>query len=288
MGISDKRFLATVLGSILLLSGCEEGASFNPFENFGQKNATQAASAQPTEGDGPATIEREVEAPDVFQTSEAGLWDGRPSLGGVWVAHPNVASPERVMIRNLDNGKFVVGALFRRELQNPGPKLQVSSDAAAELGLLAGAPTQLSVVALIREVVEVEPPKPEPILGGDDIEQTSLDPVATLAAAAIDAADSDQVKPQPRPVTETSTPAVTSNLAKPFVQIGIFSMKANADQTADLLRASGIIPTVKTFDTNGKPYWRVVVGPAATTAERTSLIKKVNGLGFGDAYAVTN
>ena len=35
-------------------------------------------------------IEQYVETPGVFTVSEDGVWDGRQSLGGVWVAHPNV------------------------------------------------------------------------------------------------------------------------------------------------------------------------------------------------------
>jgi hypothetical protein len=63
----------------------------------------------------------DVEAPEVFDITDAGLWDGRPSLGGVWVAHPDATDPERVMIRNTETGSFVIGALFRRERENPGP-----------------------------------------------------------------------------------------------------------------------------------------------------------------------
>ena len=33
---------------------------------------------------------RDVERPDIFSVTENALWDGRPSLGGVWVAHPDV------------------------------------------------------------------------------------------------------------------------------------------------------------------------------------------------------
>jgi len=88
-------------------------------------------------------VEHDVEAPDAFQYTGEGLWDGRPSLGGVWVAHPDVTDPERVIIRNQANGKFVIGALFRRERETPGPALQVSSDAADALGMLAGAPATL-------------------------------------------------------------------------------------------------------------------------------------------------
>jgi hypothetical protein len=73
-------------------------------------------------------VERDVEAP--FQVTEAGLWDGRPSLGGVG-SPIRRREPERVIIRNQTNGTFVIGALFRRERDNPGPSLRVSSDAAA-------------------------------------------------------------------------------------------------------------------------------------------------------------
>jgi hypothetical protein len=89
----------------------------------------------------------------VFDVTDAGLWDGRPSLGGVWVAHPDATDPERVMIRNTETGSFVIGALFRRERENPGPRFQISSDAAAALDILAGAPTELQVIALRREEV---------------------------------------------------------------------------------------------------------------------------------------
>ena len=101
-------------------------------------NATGMGAADAMTTDGMSLVERDIEAPEVFSVNEAGLWDGRPSLGGVWVAHPTVTDPERVIIRNTANDKFVIGALFRRELENPGPALQVSSDAAEALGLLAG------------------------------------------------------------------------------------------------------------------------------------------------------
>ena len=292
-GVARLVVLAAGIG---LLGACEEGKKFSPFKGNGQKPAASAkASAEPT------IVEREVEAPDVFQAQEDGLWDGRPSLGGIWVAHPDADDPERVVIRNLDNGRFVVGALFRRERDNPGPRLQVSSDAAAELGMLAGSPTQLSVVALIRETVEIMPEVETPVdPTTDTIDEATLDPVASIAAAAIDAAEAGGVKPEPRPeggatTAAAATPAPapapappTGGLTKPYIQIGIFSVKANADQTADLLRNSGVVPTVKTFESNGKTYWRVIVGPVGTSADRSELIKKVKGLGFADAYPVSN
>ncbi len=130
--------VALVLGG--LLAGCvdSEGAAVTPF--------APAASAKPG-GD--------IEAPEVFQTTDTALWDGRPSLGGIWVASPDAVDPERVLMENLATGLTVEGALFRRERDNPGPALQLSSDAAEALGVLAGQPVELRVTALRRAEPEV-------------------------------------------------------------------------------------------------------------------------------------
>jgi cell division protein FtsN len=138
-------------------------------------------------------IERDVEAPDVFQVEDAGLWDGRPSLGGVWVAHPNVEDPERALIRNTATGATVIGALFRRERDNPGPRFQVSSEAANALGLLPGAPTEIAVTALRLQRVELEiDPAPAPAPTAAD-ETLTIAPVASADAAPAAGAPAGQV-----------------------------------------------------------------------------------------------
>ena len=127
----------------------------------------------------------DVQAPEVFQVTEEGLWDGRPSLGGVWVAHPDVADPERVLIRNEATGATVVGALFRRERDVPGPALQVSSDAAEALAMLAGAPEVLSVTALRREAA-APPDEPERVEGLAEAQALAVEPVAASALPPAD------------------------------------------------------------------------------------------------------
>lgn len=266
------------LAAVLFVAACEDTGGFNPFK-------PKAETAEVAGGSAPVkTVERDVEAPEIFQVTEAGLWDGRPSLGGVWVAHPEVKDPERVVIRNPGNGKFVIGALFRRERENPGPRLQISSDAAEALGMLAGQPVNLNVTALRREEVPEAPVgQAETVPAPDAIEETALDPIAS-AAAAIEAAEA----PAPaKPAKPTPTPA-PSGLAKPYIQIGIFSVETNASNTATAMRTSGIIPTVKKQTSSGKTFWRVIVGPVRTTSERAGLLKKIKGAGFTDAYAVTN
>ena len=85
-----------------------------------------------------------------------------------------------------------------------------------------------------------------------------------------------------------AAPKPASSLAKPFVQIGIFSVEANAERAANQMRSAGMLPTVKRSEINDKPFWRVVVGPAATKSELTNLLKSIKTEGFSDAYAVSN
>jgi len=294
----------------LTLSGCE---SFEGGKLFGAKSNEVSKASTDTGSLGTSSVrlvERDVEAPDVFQATDKGLWDGRPSLGGVWVAHPDVKDPERVIIRNTSNGKFVIGALFRRERANPGPVLQVSSDAAAALGMLAGAPDQLNVTALRREAAPEPAAEPAPeaeAIATAEIEETTLDPIAG-AAAAIDDAEGTQIAsaapvkapaapaataartPAAKPAAATAPAARTasSGLKKPYLQIGIFSVEQNASNTATAMRQAGMVPTVLAQESSGKKFWRVIVGPATTGAERSTLLKKIKGIGFDDAYAVTN
>lgn len=310
--------LAMATCSLLALSACDEQA-----RNSSDSRADRAIA--PGTGATVRMVERDVEAPDVFQVDEPGLWDGRPSLGGVWVAHPEAGDPERVIIRNDTNGKFVIGALFRRERENPGPRLQVSSDAAATLGILAGAPTVLNVTALRREETPAEP-----VAAADTPPQPA--PAATAAAPATEA----ETPPQPRvramrdggiavaslqPGSSDRTPQRTSPrmaegaisdvtasaeaaisraeaaapqrqaaaapaIDRPFVQIGIFSVQDNATRTARQMRSAGLKVNVLEEQSQGKTFWRVTVGPSGTVDERGQVLANVRQMGFTDAYAV--
>jgi cell division septation protein DedD len=292
---TPRRHTRTALiagAALLALTGCDGDGGFG----FGAGASPGAETPETGSADGQSVqlVERDVEAPEVFQVTESGLWDGRPSLGGVWVAHPEVDAPERVIIRNQENGSFVIGALFRRERDTPGPRLQVSSDAAAALEMLAGDPAELQVTALRRE--EADAPDPSPTadfdtpqdiaaapLDGDAPEaEAGADPIAG-AAAAIVAAEAADTPPAPDPAPDTG-----GGLDKPYVQIGIFSIEANATRTADRLRGNGIVPTVLEQESQGRTFWRVIVGPATSAEDRAAIRDQVRGMGFSDAYFVTN
>jgi hypothetical protein len=76
------------------------------------------------------------------------MWDGQPSLGGVWVAHADTLGPVRVRITRDSNGASVEGWLFRSSAPVEGLELQISSEAALALGLEPNAPSSLSVQRL--------------------------------------------------------------------------------------------------------------------------------------------
>jgi cell division septation protein DedD len=302
-----------VFGIVLALAACEDGA----LTGAGAGDAAARPSSR--------IVERDVEAPQVFQANEPGLWDGRPSLGGVWVAYPGVRNPERVIIVNEANGRSVIGALFRREREIPGPRLQVSSDAAEALGLLAGQPTPLRVTALRREEttermpVEAEPAPdagtaavsaPEAIsaaaIDGEAAEgrrrglfarmqeRRAARAAAGTAAAEAAGTDPDVAAPAaaaaapPSPSPQAPAPAPAAGIAQPWIQIGIFSVEANAERAAAQMRGAGLPVVIRRQESQGKVFWRVLVGPAATAAERDAALAKVKGLGYRDAYAVRN
>lgn len=357
--------LAGAVGAALVLAGCQTGSS-----SVSGKSA--AGDAQ-----GIVTMEKDIESPEAFNMTGESLWDGRPSLGGVWVAHTSVKDPERVLIRNTKNGKSVVGALFRRERDNPGPSVQVSSDAAEALGMLAGQPANLSIVALRRQELDMTPaaevtpeteaaavaaattdesaaaadtsapaevateaaaasdtptttteaaatdapvaadaaaaeepkkkrglfgglfkrkPKVEdaidaPVAGavtGGPIDEATLDPVVGTAAAGIAAAEAKQTDAPAADAPAAPTPAPAStDLKRPYVQIGIFSTETNAKRAVDQMQKAGLSARSVPDQSNGKTYWRVIVGPASSEADRTAMAGKVKGLGYPDAYPVS-
>lgn len=187
--------LALVAGLVALLSGCTDG-----------RTGGDAAAPRAPARTGKA-VERDVEMPEVFRSAEKGLWDGRPSIGGIWVAHPAVDTPERVLIRNAANGRAIEGALFRRERDLPGPVIQVSSDAAEALGMLAGQPAELTVVALRRQAVAAAPP---PAAKPEDGAAATV-PVADAAPAA--AASATGRRPEARPGAAAKPPAAAKPAA---------------------------------------------------------------------------
>jgi hypothetical protein len=292
-----KARLALLLSAVTVLAACQPGQ--NPFARKpagdGSETAAPARSVK--------LVDTDVEAPEVFQVTDQALWDGRPSLGGVWVASSDAVDPERVILRNPANGKFVIGALFKREAFNPGPKLQISSDAAEALGLLAGQPAEISVTALRREEVAPETDAGKPLLDASETvtaeaeaedapatdTATSPADIAAVATTALDEVEGASPATPAAPSISATAPAAapapteTATAAGNItIQIGIFSVEANADRAVETLQKAGISAASRKETTQGKTWWSVT---ASGSGDRAALLTKVKGLGFTDAYA---
>ena len=133
----------TVLLGLTSLSGC--GVVLSREERATEESGSLPAAPGEEGAEGRDQV---VLNPRAFSGEDRGLWDGRPSFGGVWVAIPTAELPERVLIENLENGQSVLGAMFQREIYFDGPPIQVSSEAARALGMLAGQPAKLKVTAV--------------------------------------------------------------------------------------------------------------------------------------------
>jgi cell division septation protein DedD len=305
--------MALGLVSVMGLAACDENGAFTlPTSEPPAASAPLPANALNQR----PVRDVDVERPDIFAITDDGLWDGRPSLGGVWVAHPEVTDPERVVIRDVDSGREIIGALFRRERENPGPLLQGSSDAAEALGMLPGSPTRLEVVVLRRVEVEEEEPV-NPVVESLDapvvIEEETLEPAAetddasaeiagaavattavvlpaaleaaTAAAEETAAAATDVVVEASEPIDVSSVleaPAATPLPEGTMAQIGVFSVEANANSAAQTITASGVPGIVTPEALGGRTVWRVTAGPLADT----NAISQLKQLGFVDAFVI--
>ena len=108
-----------------------------------------------------------------------------------------------------------------------------------------------------------------------EITATKLD--GTPAEAASPAVASAAGSPAAAPVA-AAAPARSSGSG--VVQIGFFSVEANADRTVKVLTAQGVPARKVTDSAKGKTFWRVV----ADATDRNAMLTKVKAAGFTDAY----
>ena len=209
--------------------------------------------------------ENDVEAPEIFNAEGLAYWDGQSSLGGVWITHPNIDQPTRVLIKDKYGNSSVIGAIFNRSSDIDEKRMLLSSEAAASLGVKKNENRIITVTAL-RALKTIESSKN--ITESDNIE-TGATSDKTVETESMNSQNASAI-----------------DLAKPYIQVGIFSIEQNARNTAEVMHQLNIKPTVKKQTSRNKTFWRVIVGPAGDINERSTLLQKVKAVGFGDAYAV--
>ncbi len=191
------------------------------------------------------------EKPEILDISTSVFWDGKQTLGGNWISHPDVDSPERVLIRNIANGKSIVGAIFQQSKKIKSGSAQISSDAAKSLKIDKNEQTKVQIIA---------------------IKKTK----STASSKKVD---------EP---TQAERVKLDTKVAKPFIQVGIFGIQENAVNTKDRMLQLSLPVNIVDLQIKGKPYWRIVAGPATTSENRNKMLKLVRSAGFTDAYFVSN
>ena len=191
------------------------------------------------------------EKPKILDISATVIWDGSQTLGGNWVSHPNIKSPERVLIKNTTNGKSVVGAVFQQTKNFNKGLAAISSNAAKALSISKNKETEIHIVA----VTETE----------------STEAVLKTIKASRAEITANEIK-----------------IAKSFIQVGIFGVQDNATKTRDRLSQLDLPINTFEFEIKGKSYWRVVAGPASTSQSKQNMLTKIQSAGFTDAYFVKN
>ena len=191
------------------------------------------------------------EKPEILDISASVIWDGEQTLGGNWISHPNVDSPERVLIKNISNGKSIVGAIFQQTKKMETENAVISSDAARALGISKNNQTKVQIIA---------------VRVAEGTSQTSKIASSVTANNAV----------------------IETKLSKPFIQVGIFGVQNNANKTKERMVRLNLPVNVFDFQIKGKPYWRVVAGPANTSDSRKNMLKLIRSAGFKDAYFVSN
>ena len=191
------------------------------------------------------------EKPEILDISASVIWDGDQTLGGNWISHPDVASPERVLIKNISNGKSIVGAVFQQTKKTKIGYALISSDAAKAL----------------------------------DIAQNEKTKVQIVAVRAPESSDPPRVISEPNKANSAPLEIIAS---KPFIQVGIFGVQNNAKKAKGQMLNLNLPVNILDFQIKEKPYWRVVVGPASTSDSRKNMLKAIKSAGFTDAYYVSN
>ncbi len=258
------------------------------------------------------TIETDVIAPEAFSITDNGLWDGRPTFGGVWIAYPNIETPERVRITNAETDKTVIAALYRRERDFAGPQIEMSADAAAALGMVAGTPSELFIVALRRVEVEVESTRsavPQPMtvplrrpssVSAPDIANTLV--VETPGAVLI----APPAPEAPTPPDATTTPSVEETTLPPveaaveleapvapvsapadpsqmFVQVATMESTRRANDLVTKLETAGLSAEIRESKSGDKTLYRIIAGPVTSPEGLEIMLSTVQQLGYKDA-----
>jgi len=164
-------------------------------------------------------------------------------------AHKTLPLPTYVRVTNLKNGKHVVLRVNDRGPFHENRIIDLSYTAAAKLDILAAG--------------------------------TGLVEVRALAARG------DAAPPAPTPIPDA--PVISAGTGEFYIQVGAFSIRANAEALRDRLGAPGdFLVSISEAVIDGATLYRVRIGPIDDVEIADSIVGSLSGLGVNEHTIVTD
>jgi rare lipoprotein A len=256
------------------------------------------------------------EQPDYDATGIASWYgrdyQGKPTADGeifdlnnVTGAHPTLPMPVNVRVTNLENGRSLVVRINDRGPYVNGRIVDLSQHAAELLGFRDQGLARVRVTFLGRAdlngtglapLADDTPPEIAMAVPAAPVKTVEVGMLAPVTGVAVEA--DRPISPLPTPVEQHVLPSMPEaadgevvEMQVPaatvlFVQAGAFLSPSNAAYVASRLRTTGarVVPGMK----DGRPIYRVRVGPFQSVDDADAALMQVEALGQNDAQIVVD
>ena len=199
------------------------------------------------------------------------------NMNALTAAHRTLPMPSIVRVTNLENGRTLVVKVNDRGPFARDRIIDMSKRSATVLGFLKQGVTRVRV-----EILPEESRQFALIAGRKPFTSSDLkrSPAKAETPQAVSVA-------QPEPATPQNPPnPPPADLL--YIQVGAFSLQANARKIGDAIAKQGIPVIIAPLEQNGKTLFRVRAGPALTTQQAEALLVKIQSLGYDTAQIISD
>ena len=239
-------------------------------------------------------------------------YQGKPTADGevfdrnaVTGAHPTLPIPVNVRVTNLENGRSIVVRINDRGPYINGRIVDLSEHAADLLGYRSQGLARVRVTFLGRadlngpglaSLADETPPEIATAVSAAPVKAVDVDMLPPVTGVAV--ASAQPVRAMPTPVEQSILPPlpmaadgrVVEMEVPPatvlYVQAGAFTSPTTAAYLASHLAAAGAKVSRGTQD--GRPIYRVRVGPFQSVDDADAALMRVESLGQNDAQIVVD
>ena len=204
------------------------------------------------------------------------------NMNALTAAHRTLPMPSIVRVTNLENGRTLVVKVNDRGPFARDRIIDMSKRSATVLGFLKQGVTRVRV-----EILPEESRQFALIAGRKPFTSSDLkrSPTRAKTPQAVSVAQPEPVKPQNPPDPSLTDPSPADLL---YIQVGAFSLQANARKIGDAIAKQGIPVIIAPLEQNGKTLFRVRAGPALTAQQAEALLVKIQSLGYDAAQIIVD